>query len=100
MRNLHVARDRKEELALPTELGDAVKFAVDSDAGLLFIAGSGLCVAAYKASGSQVCVHCDVWTFMAPCRVPECESRNAAPAAAAGVTALHCHEHPTTVSAL
>ncbi|KAL4852847.1 Elongator complex protein 1 [Chlorella vulgaris] len=54
MRNLHVARDRKEELALPTELGDAVKFAVDSDAGLLFIAGSGLCVAAYKASGSQM----------------------------------------------
>lgn len=54
MRNLHVVADRKEELPVPVELGDVVQFAVDSDGGMLFVAGTGLGVAAYRTADCEV----------------------------------------------
>jgi hypothetical protein len=54
MRNLSTLLDRRRELAVPIELGDVVQFAVDSDAGVLFIAGSGLGVAAYRTADAEV----------------------------------------------
>ena len=54
MRNLHCCGDRRQELALPVELGDVTQFAVDSDGGVLFVAGSGLGVAAYRTADCEV----------------------------------------------
>lgn len=54
MRNLTVSLDRRVELAVPVELGDVTHFAVDSDGGALFVAGSGLGVAAYRTSDCEV----------------------------------------------
>lgn len=54
MRNLSCISDRRVELPLPVELGDVVKFAVDSDGGVIFVAGSGLGVAAYRTSDCEV----------------------------------------------
>ena len=54
MRNLVATKDRSVGLALPEELGEASTFAVDSDGGLLFIAGTGLGVAACTAADGEV----------------------------------------------
>ncbi|KAL4420046.1 hypothetical protein ABPG77_007485 [Micractinium sp. CCAP 211/92] len=54
MRNLHTCLDFRQELPLPCELGDVVRFAVDSDAGVLYVAGSGLGVAAYRTSDCEL----------------------------------------------
>ena len=54
MRNLSTLLDRRRELAVPVELGEVVKFAVDSDVGVLFVAGSGLGVAAYRTADAKV----------------------------------------------
>lgn len=54
MRNLLCASDRAVALALPEELGDVAHFALDAESGALFIAGSGLGVAAYRTADSQV----------------------------------------------
>lgn len=54
MRNLQTCLDVRQELPLPYELGDVVHFAVDSDAGVIFVAGSGLGVAAYRTSDCEV----------------------------------------------
>jgi hypothetical protein len=55
MRNLVVAADRKVDLEVVAELGDVAKFSIDHDAGLIFVAGSGLVVAAYRIPD------CEVW---------------------------------------
>ena len=55
MRNLVVTRDWRQDLPLPVELGDVVSFAVDADGGVLYLAGSGLGVAAYRAADYEVC---------------------------------------------
>ena len=90
MRNLVATKDRSVGLALPEELGEASKFAVDSDGGLLFIAGTGLGVAACTTADGEVggrfwCMHeapavppianCmagsrDVGTVAPACRLP------------------------------
>ena len=54
MRNLHCCKDKRQQLPLPVELGDVTHFAVDSDGGVLFVAGSGLGVAAYRAADCEV----------------------------------------------
>lgn len=54
MRNLHCCQDRRQQLPLPVELGDVTHFACDSDGGVLFVAGSGLGVAAYRTADCEV----------------------------------------------
>lgn len=54
MRNLHCCQDRRQQLLLPVELGDVTHFAVDCDGGVLFVAGSGLGVAAYRTADCEV----------------------------------------------
>ena len=54
MRNLGTTLDKRAELPLPVELGDVVAFALDADAGALFVAGAGLGVAAYRAADCEV----------------------------------------------
>lgn len=54
MRNVVCTADRRVELALPVELGDVTHFAVNSESGVLYVAGSGLGVAAYRSANGEV----------------------------------------------
>ena len=54
MRNLLTIQDTAVQLPLPEEFGDVVQFALDSDAGVLFVAGSPLTVAALRTADYEV----------------------------------------------
>ncbi len=54
MRNLHCTRDRRVQLSVPVELGDVTHFCVESEGGCLYLAGSGLGVAAYRTADCEV----------------------------------------------
>ncbi len=95
MRNLHTCLDFRQELPLPCELGDVVRFAVDSDAGVLYVAGSGLGVAAYRTSDCEVRVALAIVQGQPSVTSLSCRHRRRHSPAATGMPACHtCFLNP------
>eukprot|EP00887_Chlorella_sp_A99_P002271 scaffold10.g2271.t1 len=65
MKNLVVVQDRRFDLQLPLEYGEAVEFAVDNESGQLLAIGSELGVASYRLADGQASERGDagpLWT--------------------------------------
>lgn len=88
MRNLHCCKDKRQQLALPVELGDVTHFAVDSDGGVLFVAGSGLGVAAYRTADCEV--RSDRRCDMLASRLRSCPDRHNEPPPPPPLSAAAC----------